>query len=152
MRLELYQQQLEIYKSETAAAAASATAAAAAATKAASGPLAVVTEAQDSARNPPPEFAIENKAGREHYVEHSKRQLDNVPGNVKAEGRNTPSPTIDDVLETEFTPPSHVVDAPPPVWSPTKPLTRDEFAKNRIEDERLAPGLRQINDPRYILR
>jgi mannosyl-oligosaccharide alpha-1,2-mannosidase len=152
MRQELYEDELETYRSETAAAAASATKAPP--TPPASGPLAAVTQAQDSARSPPKEFFVEHESDVEHYA-HEKRQLGGLPDNhgnlAHSDDDIRPSPTAESEPETEFQPPSISADAPPSIYSPFKPMTREEFAKLRIEGERLAPGIHQM-DARYLLR
>jgi mannosyl-oligosaccharide alpha-1,2-mannosidase len=152
MRQEMYEQEMETYRSETAAAAASATKAPP--TPPASGPLATVTQAQDDARSPPKETSVDHDSDVEHNT-HSKRQLDGQPDNhgnaAHSDDDIRPSPTAESEPETEFQPPSISADAPPSIYSPTKPMTREEFAKLRIEDERLPPGIHRV-DARYLLR
>jgi hypothetical protein len=43
-------------------------------------------------------------------------------------------------------------DAPPPLYSPEKPMTHKEYAENTIKEERIPPGVINMPDRRYILR
>jgi mannosyl-oligosaccharide alpha-1,2-mannosidase len=171
MRMEMYDEQMKNYRFQLAQLASESAAAAAAtpppAAKAkdptiSSPARAVVTQAQDSGREPPAGFdPLHNPAANPipPKFEHQKRQVyhdhpladDSTPDwpapprAYEADG----TPTRD---ETTFQPPTFAQDAPPPIWSPVKPQTRDEYAKSMIEQYKLKPGMKSIRDPRYILR
>ncbi|KAF2427666.1 seven-hairpin glycosidase [Tothia fuscella] len=55
--------------------------------------------------------------------------------------------------ESEWVPPTITTDdTPPPLYSPSKPLSHEQLAKQTIEEDRLVPGMKSIGDRRYILR
>jgi mannosyl-oligosaccharide alpha-1,2-mannosidase len=64
----------------------------------------------------------------------------------------TPTRVVKDNDESIFRPPTFVENVPPPIWSPTKPQTREEYAKMMIKQHRLKPGMKTMRDPRYLLR
>jgi mannosyl-oligosaccharide alpha-1,2-mannosidase len=70
------------------------------------------------------------------------------------EGSTTPTATTEESYqEPEWQPPTLLVDdTPPPLYSPEKPMTHEEYAKNSIERDRIPPGIVNMPDRRYILR
>lgn len=66
----------------------------------------------------------------------------------------TPTSTTEDRhTEPEWRAPTVITDdAPPPIYSPEKPMTHEEYAKNVIKEERIPPGIINMPDRRYILR
>jgi mannosyl-oligosaccharide alpha-1,2-mannosidase len=92
-----------------------------------------------------------------------KRQLDDALGSkiaaeIKLEHMQAlkgteEAPTTTKEPESVWTPPTSTLDeAPPALYSPEKPLTHEEYAKQLIEEDRIPPGMRNMNDKRYILR
>lgn len=54
--------------------------------------------------------------------------------------------------ESTFQPPSYAEGASPPIWSPTKPQTREQYVNDMIQQYHLKPGMKSIRDTRYLLR
>jgi mannosyl-oligosaccharide alpha-1,2-mannosidase len=137
----------------------------------------IVTAPQEGDRSPPPGFDPHAHPALPKVVKHTdtkkpedipapqamrKRKPDwykrSPPGfrppgyNPAPPGGFRPTPaTAEDEAESAFTPPTMVEEAAP-IWSPDKVMSREEYAKARIEEERLSPGMKQISDPRYLLR
>ncbi|KAF2664837.1 seven-hairpin glycosidase [Microthyrium microscopicum] len=170
-RLEMYESQMKSYREQMAEFSMTAVAKAAAATPQpvdaepavpptnaqnraqsqttrSSPARAVVTEAQDSAREPPKGFDRIQKQPEPVRIEHTNKKRQDL-GDIN-NLQDTPSPTIDE--ESTFTPPTVVEDAPPSIWSPTKPQSRAEYVKSQIDEYKLKPGMRSIRDARYLLR
>lgn len=92
-----------------------------------------------------------------------KRQFDDslesqISEKIKLEHMQAPkvegdSPTATKEPESAWTPPTSTIDnAPPALYSPDKPQTHEEYVKQLIEEDRIPPGMRNMNDRRYILR
>jgi mannosyl-oligosaccharide alpha-1,2-mannosidase len=84
-----------------------------------------------------------------------KRQLDNALGGRKIVDAKPAKTVATSTKEAEgvWTPPSVTIDhTPPSIYSPDKPLSHEEFAKQKIEEDRIPPGMRHMQDRRYILR
>ncbi|KIV99826.1 uncharacterized protein PV09_08496 [Verruconis gallopava] len=62
------------------------------------------------------------------------------------------TPTQSREPETTWEPPTLTEDDLPPIHSPEKPLSHEEFAKTLIKEDRLPDGIQAIHDRRYILR
>lgn len=73
---------------------------------------------------------------------------------AKEEDSTSPTSTTDDrYAEPVWQAPTVITDdAPPPIYSPEKPMTHEEYAKNHIKEERIPPGIVNMPDRRYILR
>ncbi|KAE9988219.1 hypothetical protein EG328_000175 [Venturia inaequalis] len=85
----------------------------------------------------------------------SKEDVEAIIAKPAEEDDSTsPTSTTDDrYAEPVWQAPTVVTDdAPPPIYSPDKPMTHEEYAKNYIKEERLPPGIVSMPDRRYILR
>lgn len=73
---------------------------------------------------------------------------------AKEEDSTSPTSTREDSpAEPVWQAPTVITDnAPPPIYSPEKPMTHEEYAKNYIKEERIPPGILDMPDRRYILR
>jgi len=141
----------------------SATASASSTSGTATGARAEVTSAQEGARAPPKGFDPHAVPPPPAVIKHKvSKPAKDIPAPQALKKRTPPplnleqyrpdqepTPTTDD--ESTFMPPT-VVEEPPAMWSPEKPLTLEEFAKTRIEEDRLSPGVKDMGDTRYILR
>jgi mannosyl-oligosaccharide alpha-1,2-mannosidase len=174
-RENVYKDQMDTYNSQVrqqmlktaTRASPSSTSSANAAIKATASPTSdargIVTGPQEGERAPPKGFDPHARPPMPKVVKHtdSKKPEDiDAPKPLKKRTPPgyrqpaykpgvKPSPTVED--ESAFTPPT-LVDTAPAIWSPDKVMSREEFAKSRIEEERLSPGIKQIQDPRYLLR
>ncbi|ORY09726.1 glycosyl hydrolase family 47-domain-containing protein [Clohesyomyces aquaticus] len=87
-----------------------------------------------------------------------KRQLDTheeipVGNNTQAiEREDDEPPTRVQIMESSKLPPSPTLPPFPALYSPKPPLTHEEYVKNRIQEERLPPGVSMIKSRSYILR
>jgi mannosyl-oligosaccharide alpha-1,2-mannosidase len=177
-RAEVYKEQMQVYSSQLvelasmtkSAASGPQTPAAAAAgsgsTTTLTGARAEVTGPQEGARAPPkgfdpharppnPKVMTNNKSKDPKDIRAPRpdkpKEKRAPPNYVEDRNEDPPTPTIDE-SEAAFIAPSIVIDAPPPVWSPNKPMTREEWVKARIDEDRLSPGMKSIVDNRYLLR
>ncbi|KAF2738286.1 seven-hairpin glycosidase [Polyplosphaeria fusca] len=90
-----------------------------------------------------------------------KRQLDvdpdtvpaaQVPARYQGEPEEAEGPPTRVQMEDGSELPSPAVPSFPAVYSPRPPLTHEEYVKNRIQEERLPPGVTRIKSRSYILR
>jgi mannosyl-oligosaccharide alpha-1,2-mannosidase len=90
---------------------------------------------------------------REEAASVSNAEIEAMIAKPK-EGSTTPTMTTEDAYtEPEWQPPTLLIDdTPPPLYSPEKPLTHEEYAKQVIKEERIPPGIVNMPDRRYILR
>lgn len=86
----------------------------------------------------------------------SKEDVESMIAKPAKEDEDSTSPTSttdDNYAENVWQAPSVITDdAPPPIYSPDKPMTHEEYAKNHIKEERIPPGIVNMPDRRYILR
>jgi mannosyl-oligosaccharide alpha-1,2-mannosidase len=151
-RQESYDSQMEVYYSQLEELRAAKETAAPAKTSS----LAAV-KTQEPGTAPVKESRLKSSSNME------KRQLDDaLGGKLAAAFASKKAADVKDAEalatstkepESAWTPPSATVDDTPlAIYSPTKPLSHEEFAKQRIEEDRIPPGMRIIQDRRYILR
>ncbi|KAF2470339.1 seven-hairpin glycosidase [Lindgomyces ingoldianus] len=90
-----------------------------------------------------------------------KRQLDdhrelptgNSTHEIEREDDEPPTKVrVEDPSTEPSTEPSSTLPAFPVIYSPKPPLTHEEYVKNRIQEERLPPGVAVIKARNYILR
>lgn len=92
---------------------------------------------------------------REEAASDSRGDIDAMIAKAVKEKSDliTPTTTEDAYAEPEWQAPTLLYDdAPPPLYSPEKPMTHKEYAKNTIKEERIPPGVVNMPDRRYILR
>lgn len=163
MRQSVYEQRLEVYEGQLKMlkeAAKERAADTATATGTATGARAIVTQAQEGSRAPPKGFDPHAHADQPKKAIHKdvKRPEDiKAPEPMKKRAPPPPSPHYqpptptqeDDFENTEPTSAEEVASA---LYSPEAPLSNEEFARQKIEEDKLVPGIKSINDPRYLLR
>jgi mannosyl-oligosaccharide alpha-1,2-mannosidase len=111
----------------------------------------------------PPEPRQPRSAAEEEAVpKHENRKRDAAPP-AQPPAQNNPDidpsfPRLSTNLAgsgstpTTPTPPSRAAVTKPPIFSPSKPPSHEEYVRQRIERDKIPPGFSSIPDPRYILR
>jgi mannosyl-oligosaccharide alpha-1,2-mannosidase len=151
-RLENYEEQMKVYSSQLEKAKE---------TEPPPLPFNTLGEAFNVVQTPEPKAVVdESKLKSPSNME--KRQLDNALGGgkiafshkkiVDAKPAETVATSTKEA-ESVWTPPSATIDhTPPAIYSPDKPLTHEQYAKEIIEEDRIPPGMIHMRDRRYILR
>jgi mannosyl-oligosaccharide alpha-1,2-mannosidase len=136
MRQEIYNEEMRRYAVNVEKQAASKTAAAVATKVGDDKARAVVTAAQQGSREPPEGF--NPHAGEKEPAAKKPAQKREEPARPRdAEGAFTAPPVAQEA---------------PEMVPPEKPLGREAFAKQKIEAGRLKPGVKSLDDARYLLR
>lgn len=94
-------------------------------------------KAETKPKPKPATIPAQNASERNLMVEGEPEEAEGPPTRVQAEPSAEPSPT-----KPEF----------PSIYSPRPPLTHEEYVKNRIQEERLPPGVASVRARNYILR
>jgi mannosyl-oligosaccharide alpha-1,2-mannosidase len=143
MRQQMYDEELSRYKSQIATQSATKTKAVVEPTKAEDDKArAVVTAAQQGSREPPAGF-------NPHSNEKEKEDKAKKPQLEKREPDAAPAVAAE---EKAFTPPPAAQEEELEILPPEKPMSLQEYAKQKIENGRLKPGIKSLDDPRYLLR
>ena len=135
MRLAMYNDEMRRYKANAERQAASKTAAAAATKVGDDKARAVVTAAQQGSREPPEGF--DPHANEKEPAAKKPAEKREEPARPREEGAFTAPP---------------VVQEEPELVLPERPLGREAFAKQKIDAAGLKPGVKSLDDPRYLLR
>jgi mannosyl-oligosaccharide alpha-1,2-mannosidase len=162
-REESYQSQMKVYYEQLAEQKA-------AMAKKTESPVAVSeTSASAAVKTPEPEVAPVKESKLKSSSNMEKRQLGGIPengidsipenglaanfGKKVAGAKVVTLGTKPKEAEAAWSPPSLTKNDPPPaIYSPEKPMSHVAFAKKKIEEDRIPPGMRSMQDRRYILR